>query len=197
MKKNIIIGAIILLLAIIVWFVLSFGNYKDQDDCTVSGGAWDKDTKQCGPKPENNGASSVQSATYLINNENITLVNGLATTAITPGAASKTVTRYFGNAATGDLNNDGQNDTAFLLTQESGGSGIFYYVAVALMTGRGYQGLNAIFLGDRIAPQTTAIKDGQVIVNYADRNPGDPLVAPPSVGVAKYFKVVAGKLIAE
>jgi hypothetical protein len=113
-----------------------------------------------------------------------------------PGSAAKIVTRYFGNEATGDLNSDGTPDTALLLTQSGGGSGTFYYVVVALKTKDGYMGTNAVLLGDRIAPQTTELRDGTVIVNYADRKPGEAMTTLPSVGVSKYLKVVDGVLTA-
>ena len=62
---------------------------------------------------------------------------------------------YFGNEAAGDLNGDGVSDVALLITYDGGGSGTFYYAVAALKTDTGYQGTNAILLGDRIAPQTT------------------------------------------
>jgi hypothetical protein len=101
---------------------------------------------------------------------------------------------YFGNEATGDLNGDGISDTAFIFTQSSSGTGTFYYVVVGLKTDKGYKGTNEVFLGDRIAPQTTEIKDGKLIVNYADRKPTDPMTTKPSVGVSKYFNVIGETL---
>lgn len=106
-------------------------------------------------------------------------------------------TRYFGNEAISDLDGDGRPDVAFLFTQDQGGSGTFYYVAVALGSAHGYVGTNAILLGDRIAPQTTMIQDGDLIVNYADRKQGEPMTTQPSVGVSSYFKIVDGKLVLE
>ncbi len=104
-------------------------------------------------------------------------------------------TRYFGYDSKGDLNGDGVEDVAFLLTEDNGGSGTFYYVVVALGTDTGYVGTNAIILGDRIAPQSTEIQNDEVIVNYADRLPTDPMTAQPSVGVSRYFRITDGKLI--
>jgi hypothetical protein len=124
----------------------------------------------------------------------ITLANGVSEIEAAPGSASKIVTRYFGNEATGDLNGDGMPDVALLLTQSGAGSGTFYYVVVALRTRDGYVGTNAVLLGDRIAPQSTEIRDGGLIVNYAERRPGDAMTTPPSVGVSKYLKVADGKL---
>lgn len=124
----------------------------------------------------------------------VQLVGGAAETEAAPGSATKVVTRYFGNESTGDLNADGTPDVAFLISQSRGGSGTFFYVVAALKTSNGYTGTNAVLLGDRIAPQTTRIGGGELIVNYADRKPGEPMTTAPSVGVSKFLKVVTGRL---
>lgn len=90
--------------------------------------------------------------TYIIEGYPTTLLSGYSEVPVIAGSASKTITQYFGNEAVGDLNGDGTPDIAFLLTQTSGGSGTFYYVVAALKTPYGYQGTNAVLLGDRIAP---------------------------------------------
>ncbi len=131
---------------------------------------------------------------YRIDNQDYLLKDGVSKTEAAPGSASITTVSYFGNEAWGDFNRDGMGDVAFILTKNDGGSGTFYYAAVALKTKTGYAGTNAVFLGDRIAPQTTEFRDGKIIVNYADRKPGEPMTAPPSVGVSKYLKVEDGVL---
>jgi hypothetical protein len=115
-------------------------------------------------------------------------IDGAPTTITSEGVG------YFGNEAVGDLDGDGRSDTAFLVTHDGGGSGTFYYVIVALADGGGYAGTNAVLLGDRIAPQTTEIRDATLIVNYADRKPTESMTAAPSVGVSKYLKVFQGTL---
>jgi hypothetical protein len=136
-----------------------------------------------------------QNAPFTIEGQSVTLVDGRAETPAAPGSAEMVITDYFGNEATGDLNGDGIADVAFIVSQDPGGTGTFYYVVVALKTATGYQGTTAIFLGDRIAPQTTEIRDGKVVVNYADRAPGESFATAPSVGVTKYFSVENGVLI--
>lgn len=135
-----------------------------------------------------------KNATYQIEGENFTLANGISLNQI-PNSASKIVTQYFGNEVRADLNNDGINDVTFLLTQNSGGSGTFYYVVVLLSQGNNFIGTSAILLGDRIAPQTTEFQNGEIIVNYADRNPKEAMTVSPSVGVSRYFKISDNKLI--
>ncbi len=138
-----------------------------------------------------------KNATYTIDGHSVTLVAGVSRVPVTVESATNVVTQYFGNNATGDLNGDGKDDIAFLLTQNSGGSGTFYYIAALLSSSNGYVGTNAVFLGDRIAPQTTQIREGQLTVNYADRKQGEPMVTKPSVGISKYFIVQSGILVAQ
>lgn len=134
------------------------------------------------------GATDEKNATYIIEGNPVTLTNGTAETA-TEGSAITTVTEYFGNELRTDLNNDGREDVVFLLTQQGGGSGTFFYVVPALNTTRGYIGGTAFFLGDRIAPQNINLdEDGTtIIVNYADRKPDEPFTARPSVGVSAWL----------
>lgn len=134
------------------------------------------------------GASSPKDATYVINDQKVTLQNGVAETEVAPGSASKIITRYFGNEVRKDLDGDGREDVAFLLTQEMGGSGTFFYVVAALNKADGWAGSQAMLLGDRIAPQTTEMGKGNIIiVNYAGRKTGESFAVPPSVGKSLYL----------
>jgi hypothetical protein len=142
--------------------------------------------------------SDPQNATYLIEGEAITLVDGSAETELAPGSASKQVTTYFGNEVEVDLNSDGLIDSAFILVVEGGGSGTFYYVAATLQTADGYAGTNALFLGDRIAPlMTMPSRDNpaHVVVRYLDRLPDEAMASEPTHEVAKTFTVEDGLLV--
>ena len=132
---------------------------------------------------------------YNIEGKDVLLTNGLSEVEIVPGSASKSITRYFGNEVRGDFNNDKSEDVAFLLTQDNGGSGTFYYVVAALKTNNGYIGTNGIFIGDHVAPQTTEFRDNMIIVNYEDREINQPMTAQPSIGFSKYCMIENGKLI--
>lgn len=143
-----------------------------------------------GNKPANQPVSTTfdpLNATYSIEGQPVTLVNGNASTPAAPGSASQVVTSVFGSPTIGDLNSDGQPDAALILVQNSGGSGTFYYVVAAINSVNGAKGTNGILLGDRIAPQNVVINNGEITANYADRAPTDPMTAAPSVGVSKYM----------
>ncbi len=138
--------------------------------------------------------SDYKNSTYNIDEKNVTLVGGVAESEVSPGSASKITTRYFGGDLKTDLNNDGKEDVVFLVTQNSGGSGTFYYVVSAINTGSGYVGSDGYLLGDRIAPQDIEVSQNPkqknvIVVNYADRAPGQPMTAQPSLGKSVYLKL--------
>jgi hypothetical protein len=104
------------------------------------------------------------------------------------------VTRYFGNEYVADLDADGRDDVVFLLTQETGGSGVFYYVVAARNTEQGYIGSDGYLLGDRVAPQTIQMSPNPkhknvIVVTFADRAMGEPMTAQPSIGKSVYLKL--------
>lgn len=125
--------------------------------------------------------SDYKAATYIIEGQ--------------PTVIDGTTTRYFGNELKTDLNGDGREDVAFLVTHSPGGSGTFYYVVGAVQDADGrYQGTDGYFLGDRIAPQTTNVSQDPrhvrvIVVNYADRAAGEPMTARPSIGKSAYLKL--------
>lgn len=97
--------------------------------------------------------------------------------------------------AYGDANNDEKNDTIVLLAESGGGSGVFIYVAAYVSGPVNYKGSNAIFLGDRVSPQSVSIKEGVVTVKYLDRKEGEPFAAEPTVPSSKQFVYKKGELV--
>jgi hypothetical protein len=133
-------------------------------------------------------AADPKNATYFIEGEPVTLVNGVSEVEAAPGSAMKAVTRYFGDEVELDLNGDGLKDVAFLLVSERGGSGTFYYAAAALKTPDGYRGTNAVLLGDRIIPQITAVDEdtpSQFFVSYGERS----VAGEPTMMASRSFKL--------
>ena len=139
-------------------------------------------------------STGYKDATYEVAGKPVKLTNGLSVVEAAPGSASNITTTFFGNEAQADLDGDGLVDVAFLLTQNSGGSGTFFYTVVTIRTADGWKGTNAVLLGDRVAPQITNISGTTILVNYADRNPGESVTTRPSLGVTKRLSVVNGRL---
>ena len=121
-----------------------------------------------------------KTAYYVINGERVTLGEGGV--------------EYFGNEIRADFDDDGQDDdVAFLITSQPGGSGTFYYAVAAINTDEGYLGSSAYFLGDRIAPQSTTGSENPahvnvVAFNFTERAPGEPMSAAPSLGKSVLLK---------
>jgi hypothetical protein len=93
-----------------------------------------------------------------------------------------TKVNYFGNELRTDLNHDGREDVVFIVTTSPGGSGTFFYVVEAINNDGVYKGTNAMFVGDRIAPQNINIIDGRAVANFADRKPEESFAVSPSIG---------------
>ncbi|MSR76372.1 MAG: META domain-containing protein [Candidatus Ryanbacteria bacterium] len=129
-----------------------------------------------------------KNSSYFIDGQLITLKDGVSEIPAAPGSATMITTRYFGNAVEADLDKDGDTDTAFLVTHNTGGSGTFYYLVGAIKEVSGYRGTSGVLIGDRIAPQTTEYRNGNVIVNYADRERGEPMTAEPSVAESLHLR---------
>lgn len=139
--------------------------------------------------PPVKGVENYTDITISMSGEIVNLVDGVGETESMMGESGKTTVRYFGNDAIVDFDRDGRDDVVFLVTQETGGSGTFFYLVGARNTASGYVGTAAVLIGDRIAPQITEARpDGTIIVNYADRAPGEPFTAQPSLGKSLYLK---------
>jgi hypothetical protein len=122
------------------------------------------------------------SATYTINDKKYPLINGKLEKEIAPSGASKEIVRVFGMPVFADLDKDGDLDAVMYLNQETGGSGSFFYVVVAVNDNEIYKGTNAMFLGDRIAPQNINIIEGRAVANFVERRADEPMTTKPSIG---------------
>lgn len=136
--------------------------------------------------------NNVKNLTFAIDGSPVTLTDGISRVPI-PNSASSITTQYFGNESSGDIDGDGDRDVVFIATQDGGGSGIFFFLVGAINEMGGDKGTQAFLIGDRIAPQPTHITilpadaGRLVVVNYADRKPGEAMAAVPSVGKSLYL----------
>jgi len=134
-------------------------------------------------------------ATYLLQGQAVCLTVGRSESPAAPGSATKAKTAVQGRPVFGDLDRDGDEDAVLFLTHDPGGSGTFYYVAAAIKKDGRYRGSNAILLGDRISPRDMGIRDDAIVVNYADRRPGVPMSANPTVGQTAVLLLKDSRLV--
>ena len=135
-------------------------------------------------------------ATFTIGKTSTTLSNGRSEVEAAPGSATKIVTVLTDKRATGDVDGDGRADAIVVLTQQPGGSGTFYYVAVVLNGAKGVTTTPATLLGDRIAVSGVRLDGSTIVVDLLDRASGQPLTASPSVATTKRYAVDQGALVA-
>lgn len=178
MKKStlIFIGVVagaIVLVAIAVFIRFNFTNGGDRVPAASMTGA------------------DLKHISYTIDGEFLPFDHGTFAREVAPGSASKEVFATFGEPAIGDLDGDGDQDAVTYLMRSSGGSGTFFYVVSAVNDGGVFKGTNAIFLGDRIAPQNINIIEGNAVANFAERNAGEPFSVQPSVGKSVWIHLDA------
>lgn len=135
----------------------------------------------------------IDDADYIIEGKLVDMNDGISEVDI-DNSTSKIITKYFSSKNIEDINNDAYDDAIVILTQEAGGTDIFYYAALALGYKNGYHGTNAILLGDRIVPQTEEYKKGIITINYTDRAEGQAMSEEPNLGVSKYLSWEDDKL---
>lgn len=125
---------------------------------------------------------------FTISGKSYILTDGKYEGEVAPESESKEIIMVFGGAVYGDFNGDSIKDAALLITQNSGGSGTFFYVVEAINHNGTFKGTNAMLLGDRIAPQNMMVENGRAVVNFAERKAGEPFSTPPSIGKSVYVQ---------
>jgi ABC-type branched-subunit amino acid transport system permease subunit len=85
-----------------------------------------------------------------------------------PAIEEKIPEQYFGNETHGDLDSDGKDDIAFLVSRDDPERGVLYYLIAALTTEQGHVGTNLVFLGDKVEPKSLNIEKGVIEVEYMD-----------------------------
>ena len=107
----------------------------------------------------------------------VQLVNGRSQVPVA-GSAAVERTLVWGEPTMADLTQDGRDDAVLILVQDPGGSGTFYYLAVAIRDGNRFLGVDAVSLGDRIDPQRIDVAGNRVTVHYLDRERGQAMAVP-------------------
>lgn len=96
--------------------------------------------------------------------------------------------------ARGDLNRDGLDDAAVLLIENSGGSGVFTYLAVVVEQAGQPVNAGATLIGDRTQIRSMIVENGQVIMEIVTQGPDDPFCCP-TLKLRATFGLQDGQLV--
>jgi len=83
--------------------------------------------------------------------------------------------------ATGDLNKDGTDDVAVVITNDAGGTGTFYYLSI--FTSGTPVVENTYNFGERVEVKDLTFTDGKFQVTYLDRSPDQDMASEPSIEI--------------
>ncbi len=169
-----------IILACVIVVGLVVGYFLIRDDSSKKTGA---------PVVNENGElrPDPSSATFTFDGEAVTLSNGRSEEAVVPGSTLVEETLLLDKFAYGDINADNKEDTVLLLARYGAGSGTFIYLAGFISGPVTYRGTEAIFIGDRITPQSISVGGRTVTVSYLDREDDEAFAVEPTVKVSKRF----------
>lgn len=139
---------------------------------------------------------ALKNATYSgIYDEPVQLTGGLyeGQPFVEGGASRPTVTFVDGFYAFGDVTGDGVADAAVFLAENSGGSGVFTYLAVVSMQDDRPVNLGTAWLGDRGELVSVTIADGQIAVDMVTQGPDDAMCCA-TLEVVQTFALQNGEL---
>jgi hypothetical protein len=177
--KKIILFVIIVVIAVAAYFALT--SNKSNNPSSPSGTAGEE-------KPEKK--LSPLNAKYIVEASIVSLENGKEET-IAPYGAEKQTSEVWGTPVVGDLNSDGEDDYALIITQKTANDvGVYYYAAVALADEKNgiIAGSNSVALGDRLDIKDIAIVNNAVRISYLDwKTDGDAVESFPTKPVDKTF----------
>ncbi|MGL4987280.1 MAG: hypothetical protein ACRC5H_09130 [Treponemataceae bacterium] len=131
--------------------------------------------------------ASLKNMRIFLDGEPVLLQKGISELSIVESSASKKTTQYFGNELLFSPPNSNKSFTAFLVTQDFGGSGTFYYLVVVQNNKKSFKFVNSFFIGDRISPQPIFLSPdnpNQFIFSFGQRVIGneDQIVCSVTIG---------------
>ena len=133
------------------------------------------------PGPAGQLASDPLNATYTIGNRPVSLIDGRSEEPAAPHSSGKIITQVHNKPLFADIDKDGIDDAVLILTQSTGGSGTFYYVAAAIATPTGYEGTAGHLLGDRIKPKRIEVLGYKARIHFLTRSSEQSFADEPTL----------------
>jgi heat shock protein HslJ len=135
-----------------------------------------------------------KNSSFVIDGKEIRLKRGVSKIKLDKNSTTKLITQYTGTNVVGDINGDGVDDMAIILSQQSGGNEIRYYASVISSEKGKYKSSNTVFIGDRINVYSIELYNGNIMMEYADLLKEDTTVFAPTVLLSKILKFESGVL---
>jgi len=126
-------------------------------------------------------AASIQDAEYQLGIPDSLRVVQLTDGAFeqgTPGGEDYISVQVTGLAASGDLDGDGSQETAVLVSENYGGTGVFVFLAVYSNTARTPAFLTSAIVDDRPQLNALSIENGEVFLDATIHGPDEPMCCP-------------------
>jgi putative hemolysin len=86
----------------------------------------------------------------------------------------------------GDLNGDGLEDAAVILTTQNGGTGHFFELAAVLNRGGQPENVSMVSLGDRVGIEAGRIEGGVITLDMRVQGPNDPMCCASQPETRRY-----------
>ncbi|KND49032.1 MAG: hypothetical protein AB200_01215 [Parcubacteria bacterium C7867-005] len=178
--KKIIAILVLILIAFGVWFFYNAAQSIPSEN---------PDNQTNTTKPDASNAS------FEFEDGLIKLTKGKNEQEVAPGSAMVQETVLTDLKSYGDLNGDNKQDSAAVLVQSGGGSGVFFYIGAYVSGPVSYKGSNVVFFGDRIEPKSISVKNGVITLEYLDRKLTDSYDVEPTIKTTKKFSLSKGILV--
>jgi hypothetical protein len=128
---------------------------------------------------------ALRNATYDVSEffgspHSVTLVNGSYASGPDPAVIDYISVYMSDMVAFGDLNYDGANDAAVILGINTGGTGVFTYIAAVLNVGGSPMHVASVFIDDRPMVTGLVINAGEILAQTTIHGPDDPGCCPNS-----------------
>jgi len=123
----------------------------------------------------------VMNMVYMVEGGAFTIKNGVAEEKTNSMSGEAVEVKIFGEPAYGDLNGDGQDDTAVIISYKTA-KGEAYYAGAVISdkAGEKIKGVGSLILAEDVLPKEIRIEEGRILVDYAVRAKGatkdEPLI---------------------
>lgn len=110
------------------------------------------------------------------------------------GSASRPRVELLDYHVSGELGASPGNETAAFLSENSGGSGTFLYLAVMGRDSGEIRNLGTVLIGDRVQVRGVRLEDGAIVVDVLQPGPDDPMCCPTELAT-RAWRLAGGELV--